>query len=137
MALFVSFLVNASVLAVFAHAFFDETCALDGQALLNGVCTTGVGLSNAGDALRDALGGAAQIVWAIGLLASGQSSTMTGVTTGQFVMTGFCQLQWKPWQQLMVTRSIAIVPALIVGVSAAENQTVLDFLNECINVSGL
>ena len=49
-------------------------------------------------------------------------------------MTGFLQLRWKPWQQLLVTRSIAIVPALIVGVSATEDQTVLDFLNECINV---
>ena len=133
-ALFVSFLINVSVVAVFAHAFFDELCAPDGKALVNGDCTEAVGLSNAGDALRDALGGAAQIVWAIGLLASGQSSTMTGVTTGQFVMTGFLQLRWKPWQQLMVTRSIAIVPALIVGVSATEDQTVLDFLNECINV---
>ena len=133
-ALFVSFLINVSVVAVFANAFFNESCASDGQALVNGECTDEVGLSNAGNALREALGSAAQIVWAIGLLASGQSSTMTGVTTGQFVMTGFLQLKWKPWQQLLVTRSIAIVPALIVGVSATEDQTVLDFLNECINV---
>ena len=133
-ALAVSFLINLSVVSVFANAFFDAQCAELGQALVDGQCDAGVGLSNAGDALQTALGSAAQVVWAIGLLASGQSSTMTGVTTGQFVVTGFFSLSWQPWKQMMVTRSIAIIPALIVGVSAAENKTVLDFLNECINV---
>ena len=133
-ALLVSFLINVSVVSVFANAFYDDSCAVDGRALVNGQCTDAVGLSNAGTALREALGSAAQTVWAIGLLASGQSSTMTGVTTGQYCMTGFLQLRWKPWQQLLVTRSIAIVPALLVGVGASEDQTALDFLNECINV---
>ena len=133
-ALFVSLLINCSVVAVFAKSFFVTECAEKEQAQLNGQCTDGVGLSNAGEALRSALGNAGQIVWGIGLLASGQSSTMTGVTTGQFVMTGFLKLKLRPWQQLMLTRSIAIVPALLVGVGASSNQTIMDLLDQCINV---
>ena len=133
-ALFVSLLINCSVVSVFAQSFFNSTCAVQEQAQLDGACTDNVGLSNAGEALQSALGNAAQIVWGVGLLASGQSSTMTGVTTGQFVMTGFLKLKLRPWQQLMLTRSIAIVPALLVGVSASENQTIMDLLNQCINV---
>ena len=133
-ALFISLLINCSVVAVFAQSFFVVECAEKEQAQLNGECTADVGLSNAGEALKSALGNAGQIVWGIGLLASGQSSTMTGVTTGQFVMTGFLKLKLRPWQQLMLTRSIAIVPALLVGVSASGNQTLMDLLDQCINV---
>ena len=133
-ALFISLLINCSVVAVFAQSFFLQSCAENEQALRDGVCTDEVGLSNAGDALKGALGSAGQIVWGVGLLASGQSSTMTGVTTGQFVMTGFLKLKLRPWQQLMLTRSIAIVPALLVGVSASGNQTLMDLLDQCINI---
>ena len=133
-ALFVSLLINCSVVAVFAKSFFTDACAEQYQAQLNGACTDDVGLSNAGEALQSALGNAGQIVWGVGLLASGQSSTMTGVTTGQFVMTGFLKLKLRPWQQLMLTRSIAIVPALLDGVSASSNQTLMDLLDQCINI---
>ena len=55
---------------------------------LDGACC-GIGLHNAGTALEGFLGGSAKHVWAIGLLAAGQSSTMTGTFAGQFVMEGF------------------------------------------------
>lgn len=59
-----------------------------GTAPTAGYCQE-IGLAEAGEAVREALGGYAKVVWAIGLLASGQASTMTGTYTGQFVMEGF------------------------------------------------
>lgn len=57
-----------------------------------------------------AFGLAALYIWAVGILAAGQSSTMTGTYAGQFVMEGFLNLQWVRWKRVFVTRSIAIVP---------------------------
>lgn len=53
---------------------------------------------------------AALYIWAVGLLAAGQSSTMTGTYAGQFAMEGFLNLQWKRWKRVFVTRTLAIVP---------------------------
>jgi manganese transport protein len=53
-------------------------------------------------------------VFAIALLASGQSSTLTGTLAGQVVMEGFVHLHLRPWLRRLITRSVAIVPALIV-----------------------
>ncbi|VEL24979.1 unnamed protein product [Protopolystoma xenopodis] len=59
---------------------------------------------------------AALFIWAIGILAAGQSSTMTGTYSGQFVMEGFLSLTWKRWQRVLLTRSIAIMPTILVAV---------------------
>ena len=133
-ALSVSFCINFAVICVFAKGFFNEACAEQGMGLLDGECTDSIGLSTAGDALRGLLGGAAQTVWAIGLLASGQSSTMAGVTAGQYIMSGFIQIQLKPWQRIIVTRSIALVPSVAVALSSLGQQTTLDATNQAVNV---
>ena len=54
-------------------------------------------------------------IWAIGILAAGQSSTMTGTYAGQFAMEGFLNLQWKRWQRVLLTRSVAILPTFLVA----------------------
>ncbi len=59
-------------------------------------------------------GAAASIVFAVALLASGQNSTVTGTLAGQIVMEGFLHLRMPVWLRRMVTRGIAIVPAVIV-----------------------
>ena len=133
-ALSVSFAINFAVVCVFARGFFDDDCAENGEGLLDGQCTDSIGLSTAGDALRGLLGGAAQTVWGIGLLASGQSSTMTGVTTGQYVMSGFLSMQLKPWQRIILTRSIALVPSVAVALSSLGEQTTFDATNQAVNV---
>lgn len=51
----------------------------------------------------------AMYIWAVGILAAGQSSTMTGTYAGQFAMEGFLNLQWARWKRVLVTRVIAIV----------------------------
>lgn len=58
--------------------------------------------------------GAASILFAVALLASGQNSTLTGTLAGQIVMEGFLDIRMKPWLRRLITRAIAIVPAVIV-----------------------
>ena len=67
--------------------------------------------------------GAASTMFAIALLASGQNSTITGTLAGQIVMEGFLNIRLKPWLRRVITRSIAIVPAVIVTVLYGENGT--------------
>jgi manganese transport protein len=57
--------------------------------------------------------GLASVLFAVALLASGQNSTITGTLAGQIVMEGFLQLRLKPWLRRLVTRLVAIVPALV------------------------
>ena len=59
-------------------------------------------------------GGLASVVFAVALLASGQSSTLTGTLAGQVVMEGFIHMRLRPWARRMLTRSLAILPALLV-----------------------
>jgi len=56
----------------------------------------------------------ASTLFACALLASGQNSTLTGTLAGQIVMEGFLNLRLRPWLRRLVTRSIAIIPAVVV-----------------------
>ncbi|XP_071943498.1 uncharacterized protein [Antedon mediterranea] len=115
-ALFISFLINLFVVAVFAEAFYLKEDP---------------SLANAGPWIREKYGRGLSIIWGIGLLASGQSSTMTGTYAGQFVMEGFLNIKWPKWKRVLLTRSIAMVPTIIVAVSA---QSELDVLDSGLNV---
>jgi manganese transport protein len=64
--------------------------------------------------------GIASFLFALALLASGQSSTVTATLAGQIVMEGFLDLKMKPWKRRLLTRSIAIVPALAVAAYAGD-----------------
>src|ERR1041385_8582318 len=59
--------------------------------------------------------GPARASWlfAVALLASGQSSTLTGTFAGQIVMEGFLNLRLRPWLRRLVTRALAIIPAVL------------------------
>jgi manganese transport protein len=63
----------------------------------------------------------ASTLFALALLASGQSSTITATMAGQIVMEGFLQWRLKPWMRRLVTRSAAIVPALLVAAWYGES----------------
>ncbi len=63
----------------------------------------------------------APVVFAFALLASGHSSTITGTLAGQIVMEGFIDIKLKPWQRRLVTRLIAIIPAIAVILIYGEN----------------
>ena len=62
-------------------------------------------------------------VFALALLASGQNSTLTGTLAGQIVMEGFLNIRIRPWLRRMITRLIAIVPAVIVAIMGGEAGT--------------
>jgi len=117
--LLVSFWINLTIMAVFAAggAYFED-----------------VGLKNAGDYLKEKFGASAQTIWAIGLLAAGQSSTMTGTFAGQYAMQGFLDINWAVWKRTLLTRSIALIPSLLFAAAFAENNTLMDSLNEWLNV---
>ena len=67
--------------------------------------------------------GVASVLFAIALLASGQNSTLTGTLAGQIVMEGFLNLRLKPWLRRLITRLIAIIPAVLVISIFGEGKT--------------
>ncbi|KAM4046010.1 natural resistance-associated macrophage protein 2 isoform 3-T3 [Anomaloglossus baeobatrachus] len=142
-ALFVSFLINVFVVAVFAEAFYGKTneevhmqCfnrTSGGQSDLfpNNTDPLKVDIYKGGVVLGCYFGPAALYIWAVGILAAGQSSTMTGTYSGQFVMEGFLNLKWSRFARVILTRSIAITPTLLVAIfQDVEHLTGMnDFLN--------
>lgn len=69
----------------------------------------------------------ASILFAVALLASGQNATITGTLAGQIIMEGFINLRIKPWMRRMITRLLAIVPAVIF-IAAYGDRSVTDLL---------
>ena len=67
------------------------------------------------------LGRAAKPLFGVALLASGQSSTMTGTLAGQYVMEGFVELKFSPALRAFITRMVAIIPSLVVTLVAGES----------------
>ncbi|KAL4286474.1 hypothetical protein AHAS_Ahas19G0089800 [Arachis hypogaea] len=70
----------------------------------------------------------------IGLLAAGQSSTITGTYAGQFITEGFLKLNIKKWLRSLITRSGAIVPTMIAAIVFNTSKSSLDTMNEWLNV---
>jgi manganese transport protein len=67
--------------------------------------------------------GLASTLFAIALLASGQNATLTGTLAGQIVMEGFIKLRMRPWLRRLLTRSLAIIPALLTILLLGEGST--------------
>ncbi|XP_047428743.1 natural resistance-associated macrophage protein 2-like [Mugil cephalus] len=144
-ALFVSFLINVFVVAVFAEAFYERTnievfevCNRTGSPYstlelfpLNNE-TLEVDIYKGGVVLGCFFGSAALYIWAVGILAAGQSSTMTGTYSGQFVMEGFLNLRWSRFARVLLTRSIAITPTLLVAIF--QDVRHLTGMNDFLNV---
>ena len=93
--------------------------------------TVDADLYNGGIYLGCQFGSAAMYIWALGLLAAGQSSTMTGTYAGQFAMEGFLNLQWKRWQRVLLTRTVAIFPTFFVAFYS--NIQDLSGMNDLLN----
>jgi len=102
-----SLFINASILIVAATVFYRQNIVVDE-------------LTQAHVMLNRTLGGAAAVAFALALFLSGQSSTYTGTLAGQIVMEGFLKLQLKKWQRRLITRSLAIIPAIIMVVLKGE-----------------
>lgn len=111
-ALNIAFFVNAAILIMSAAVFYrsghyDIAEIQDAHRLLAPLLGTAV----------------APFAFAIALLASGQSSTITGTFAGQVVMEGYLNLRIRPWLRRLITRTLAVVPAALVIWYSGENST--------------
>jgi manganese transport protein len=110
-ALNAAFLVNSAILVLAATTFFKTG-------------NTGVAeIKEAHRLLEGLLGSSvAPILFAVALIAAGQSSTITGTLAGQIVMEGYLRLRINPIMRRLLTRLLAIIPAILVIAIAGENQ---------------
>jgi manganese transport protein len=112
LALTIALFVNAAILIVAAAVFhrrglYDVAAIQDAYKLLSPL----LGVT------------AASTLFAIALLASGQNSSITGTLAGQVVMEGFIHLKVSPWLRRLITRSLAIIPTIIVVAFTGEQGT--------------
>ena len=111
-ALNLALFVNAAILILAAAAFFSTghtgvSEIQDAHRLLNNILGTSF----------------APILFAIALIAAGQSSTLTGTLSGQIIMEGYLNLRIQPWLRRLITRMLAIVPAFITIYILGEGAT--------------
>jgi len=110
-ALSLAFLVNASILVLAATTFHGQ----ENLTLSDGRPIGDDWIQGAYHTLAPLLGTtAASVLFAIALLASGQSSTVTGTLAGQIVMEGFMSWKLRPWLRRLITRMLTIIPAVLV-----------------------
>jgi manganese transport protein len=111
-ALTIALFVNAAILIVSAATFYRR--GMTGVAEIN----------DAYRLLTPLLGvTGASTMFALALLASGQNSTLTGTLAGQVVMEGFLNIRLRPWLRRLITRGLAIIPAVIVTAFWGEKGT--------------
>jgi manganese transport protein len=129
MALTIAFFINAAILVLAAIVFYGKS----GVAVAGGRMVV---FSPDSDWIRIAhltlaplLGTSlASTLFAVALLASGQSSTITGTIAGQVVMEGFMQWRIRPWVRRLITRMLAVIPAILI-ISVRGNGSVTDLVN--------
>jgi manganese transport protein len=104
-------IVNAAILVLAAAVFFSRHIIVDEIEQAQGLLAPLLGSTLASG------------LFAVALLASGQSSTLTGTYAGQIVMEGFLDLRMRPWMRRLVTRTLAIIPAAITIQIAGDRAT--------------
>src|ERR1700758_4767091 len=129
------------------YAIFDSTVALGFALFVNAAIlilgaaafhTRGLNdvaeIADAYKLLSPVLGvSLASTLFACALLASGQNSTLTGTLAGQIVMEGFLDIRLKPWVRRLITRALAIIPAvLVIGIAGEGKVTSLLILSQVI-----
>ena len=120
-ALNLAFFVNAAILILAAKVFFESGNSHVAE------------IKEAHRLLPDFLGNVAPVLFAVALIAAGQSSTVTGTLAGQIIMEGYLSLRINPILRRLITRMVAIVPALIVIIIyGEENVDALLILSQVI-----
>ncbi len=109
-ALNIAFLVNAAILVLAATVFFKTGNSEVAE------------IKEAHRLLPGFLGNAAPVLFAVALIAAGQSSTVTGTLAGQIIMEGYLSLRISPMLRRLITRLLAIIPALIVIIIYGEEK---------------
>ncbi|HOZ69290.1 MAG TPA: Nramp family divalent metal transporter [Chitinophagaceae bacterium] len=110
-ALNLAFFVNAAILVLAGKVFFESGRTDVGE------------IRTAHELLKPMLGSElAPVLFAVALIAAGQSSTITGTLAGQIVMEGYLHLRIAPWMRRLLTRLIAVIPAVIVILINGEDN---------------
>jgi natural resistance-associated macrophage protein len=164
LAIAVSVVINLFMVGVNANLFYDKSCSLStdadgnfgaacvplgmsvkdedliGPCNVNGAagqCTSDFSLASESFALAASnLGASAKYIWAIGLLAAGEASTMTCTYAGQVVMGGMIEINLPAWKRVTITRLIALVPSLVFALLLCEdacNNKLYSNLNDFLN----
>ena len=127
-ALSVAFFVNAAIMVLAAIVFYGKTSATAAGGHVYTFDDNTDWIRVAYITLAPLLGtAAASILFAVALLASGQSSTITGTLAGQVVMEGFMHWRIAPWLRRLITRLLAIIPAVVI-IGIRGNSSVNDLL---------
>src|SRR2546427_400773 len=133
-ALTVAFFVNAAILVLAAMVFFGKESVTipDKQVIKFAADSDWIRVAYL--TLAPLLGtAAASTLFAVALLASGQSSTITGTLAGQVVMEGFMHWRIQPWVRRLITRTLAILPAVfIIGIRGNGSVTELLTLSQVV-----
>jgi len=133
-ALTIAFFVNAAILVLAAMVFFGkESMVVQGGTVVKfGADADWIRIAYL--TLAPLLGvSAASTLFAVALLASGQSSTITGTLAGQVVMEGFMHWRVNPWVRRLITRSLAILPAVfIIGIRGDSSVNDLLTLSQVV-----
>jgi manganese transport protein len=133
-ALSVAFCVNASILVLAATVFFgkESVRVAGGEVIHFGADSDWIRVAYL--TLAPLMGTAlASTLFAVALLASGQSSTITGTLAGQVVMEGFMRWRIRPWVRRLITRTLAILPAvLVIGIRGDDSVTDLLTLSQVV-----
>jgi manganese transport protein len=133
-ALSIAFFVNAAILVLAAVVFFghDKVTLASGKVVAFSSDADWIQIAYV--TLAPLLGTvAASLLFAVALLASGQSSTITGTLAGQVVMEGFMHWRISPWVRRLITRTCAITPAIIlIGIRGDNSVTVLLTLSQVV-----
>ncbi len=114
-----------SAVALMSALFINAAILIMAAATFHGTGYEAVAdISDAHQLLSPLLGTTmAGVLFAVALLCSGQNATLTGTLAGQIVMEGFINLRLRPWLRRLITRLIAIIPAIIVTVLYGERGT--------------
>ena len=133
-ALAIAFFVNAAILVLAATLFFGKESVVAAGGDVVHFSPDSDWIRVAYLTLAPLLGTvAASTLFAVALLASGQSSTITGTLAGQVVMEGFMHWRIRPWVRRLITRSLAILPAvLIIGLRGDSSVTDLLTLSQVV-----
>jgi manganese transport protein len=133
-ALSIAFFVNAAILVLAAIVFYgrESVTGASGQVIPFSAQSDWIRVAHL--TLAPLLGtAAASTLFAVALLASGQSSTITGTLAGQVVMEGFMHWRIKPWVRRLITRLLAILPAVfIIGLRGEGSVTDLLTLSQVV-----
>src|ERR1039458_1782325 len=133
-ALTIAFFVNAAILVLAAIVFFGKESVTAPGGLVVKFSPDSDWIRVAYLTLAPLLGATiASTLFAVALLASGQSSTITGTLAGQVVMEGFMHWRILPWVRRLITRTLAILPAVfIIGLRGDSSVTDLLILSQVV-----